>query len=118
MKGYESLKKEKDFKETFNKGQSYINQHFVLYVRPSEEKGQLKIAFCVGKKLGYAVKRNRIKRRMRHAFYSFMPQVARDYQIIVIARQKAREIEFSQFCSSLRSLFKKANLIDVQKDHY
>lgn len=113
MKGYESLKKNWEFQETFKKGHSYTNKYFVLYVRPSEKKGQLKIAFCVGKKIGYAVQRNRIKRRMRHAFKSFMPQVAKDYQIIVIARHKVGEIDFSMICSSLRSLFIKANLIDV-----
>lgn len=115
MKGYKSLKKDKDFQETFNQGASYLNQHFVLYVRPSDENGQLKIAFCVGKKLGYAVQRNRIKRRMRHAFQSFMRQVAKDHQIIVIARQKVNEIDFSQLCSSLKSLFLKANLIGIDE---
>ena len=112
MKGYESLKKKWEFDQTFNNGHSYINKYFVLYVRPSEKKGQLKIAFCVGKKLGYAVQRNRIKRQMRHAFQSFMPQVAKGFQIIVIARHKVEEIDFFMLRSSLKSLFVKANLID------
>ena len=114
MKGYETLKKNWEFKETFSKGRSFFNKYFVLYVRPlSTKKGQLRVAFCVGKKLGCAVRRNKIKRQMRHAFLSFENQVKREVAVIVIARGKVEEIDFSLICASLRDLCVKAKLINA-----
>lgn len=113
MREYQTLKKNWEFQDTFSQGRTNVSKYFVLYVRPlSGKKGQLKVAFCVGKKLGNAVQRNKIKRRMKHAFLTFEKQVARDFAVAVIARSKVEKIDFALLCTSLKELFIKAKLIN------
>ena len=112
MKAFETLKKNWEFQETFKKGRSYYNSSLVLYVSPlPETKGQLKVAFCAGKKLGSAVKRNRIKRQMRHAFLNVQKRMKSGFSLIIIARGKAEELDFSQLSAALQDLLAKANLL-------
>ena len=53
------LKKRKDFQAVYSRGKSYSNRFLVLYVFRSHGL-QGKVGFAAGKKLGNAVKRNRV----------------------------------------------------------
>jgi ribonuclease P protein component len=84
----------------------------VLYVCPlPEQASQLKVAFCVGKKLGTAVRRNRIKRKMKHAFLALKDQVKSGYKLIIIARGRVEEQEYARLCRSLQELINQAGLL-------
>ena len=61
------LKKKKDFQAVYSRGKSYANRFLVLYVFQSKEF-QGKVGFAAGRKLGNAVKRNRIKRLLRESY--------------------------------------------------
>lgn len=113
MKKRDTLKKRWEFQEVFNKGSSYLNRYFVLYVLPLPpgKEDQLKVGFCVGKKLGHAVSRNKIKRRIKNAFLSLENQVSRGIAIIIIARGKAREVDYSMLGTSLREVLSKAKVL-------
>jgi len=114
MKSFQSVKKKWEFQEAFNKGYSYYNSTLVLYVCPlPEEKNQLKVAFCAGKKLGSAVRRNRIKRQLKHAFFTLRDQVKNGYTLIIIARGRAEELDYQSLSQSLRQLLGKAGLLQV-----
>lgn len=112
MKAVQTLKKNWEFQETFKKGRSYSNSSFVLYVCPlPETKGQLKVAFCAGKKLGSAVRRNRIKRQMRSVFMDLNEQVKTSFTLILIARGKAEDLDYAQIKDAIHELFAKAGLL-------
>ncbi|NLY90556.1 MAG: ribonuclease P protein component [Firmicutes bacterium] len=109
------MKKNWEFQEAFKKGHSYYNSFLVLYVYPlPEEKNQLKVAFCAGKKLGSAVRRNRIKRQMKHAFLALQDQVKKGFSLIIIARGRAEELDYESISHSLRDLLGKAGLLRVR----
>ena len=59
------VKSEKDFNAIFKKGQSFANRKFVVYMLEKEQK-HFRVGISVSKKLGNAVVRNRIKRKIRH----------------------------------------------------
>jgi ribonuclease P protein component len=113
MKKIDTLKKSWEFQEIFSKGHSHLNKYFVLYVLPlpPEKKDQLKVGFCVGKKLGHAVQRNKIRRRIKNVFLSFEHEVLRGFAIIIIARGKAREVDFSMLFTALKEVFVKAKIV-------
>lgn len=114
MKTFQSLKKKWEFQEAFKKGHSYYNSTLVLYVSPLPEgKAQLKVAFCAGKKLGSAVRRNRIKRQMKHAFLNLRNQLRSGYALIFIARGRVEELDYERIDQSLRDLLGRAGLLRV-----
>lgn len=101
-----SLKKNKQFSYVFRRGKSQSDRLLVLlYVR----SGRLLVGFSVSKKLGNAVMRNRIKRRMREAVRPNLPRMARG-SYILIARKGADEASLNQFRASFERLMEKAGL--------
>jgi len=115
MKSFRTIKKKWEFQEVFRKGQSYYNSSLVLYVCPlPEKKNQLKAAFCAGKKLGSAVRRNRIKRQMKHAFFAIKDHVKTGFALIIIARGRTEELEYDRIIHSLQDLLGKAGLLQVR----
>lgn len=102
-----SLKKNAQFRYVHRRGTSGGSHEMVLlYVR----SGALKVGFSVGKKLGCAVKRNRVKRRLRAACVPLLPRMKKGMYVF-IARQSAADADFSKLCRSMQYLLRKQNLL-------
>lgn len=102
-----SLKKNAQFKYVRRRGASSGSHEAVLlYVRA----GALKVGFSVGKKVGGAVVRNRVKRRMREAVSPLLPRMKRGLYVF-IARQPAAEADFARLCRSMQNLLRRQNLL-------
>ena len=89
--------------------------YLVLYARKNRTGGN-RVGITVGKKLGKAHIRNRTRRRIREVYRlneeAFLP----GWDIVVVARSKAVDAEFSRLTKSYLSLAKKAGILrdDVQ----
>jgi len=60
------LLKHSDFERVYKQGRRHFSSHMTVFFLPQAE-GNARVGFTVGRVLGGAVQRNRIKRRLREA---------------------------------------------------
>ncbi len=109
------LKNEKAFSATFRIRNCKSNEFLTLYVGKdkTDDKIPTKAGFVVSKKIHKrAVKRNKIKRRLREIYISAVKNHSADnlqkaMSLIFIARGKALEASFSELQDAVLNLMKK-----------
>ncbi|NMB03727.1 MAG: ribonuclease P protein component [Tissierellia bacterium] len=94
-----TLKRNFEFRRAYSRGRSSLTKHFVLYVVKTK-KQQNQVGFTVSKKVGNAVVRNRIRRRLKEAFRS-IDLTACCYDIVIVARTRALTVNYQTLQSSL-----------------
>lgn len=94
------VKRDKDFQAIFSEGKSVANRQFVVYYLEKEQE-HFRLGLSVSKRLGNAVVRNRIKRRLRHLVQEFAPQL-KHWDFVVIARSGVAELTTAELKKNLR----------------
>lgn len=99
-----------EFQKIYQEGRSFANRAAVLYVLPGWG-GASRVGFAAGRKLGGAVVRNRVRRRLREALRLVWPRVRPGFLAVVIARPAAAEMGFGELCSRVAELIQRAGLL-------
>ena len=98
-KKYVCIKKDKEFRFLFKKGDSIVTDAFVCYARESKRRVN-RIGIVTGKKVGNAVKRSRARRVIREAFRLIEPllreKTQKKYDFIFVARAKTPAMKSTQ----------------------
>ena len=97
------LQKNRAFQYVYRKGHSAACRDLVMLVAPGRE---LKVGFSVSKKVGKAVTRNKVKRRLRECFRPYLGDVKNGLYVIV-ARPAAAEAAFDTLQKDVQYLLKK-----------
>ena len=105
MKKRFRVKKEKDFSAIFNKGESFANRKFVIY-RLENNDQHFRVGLSVSKKLGNAVMRNQIKRRIRHILIEHKNQLVENVDFVVIARKGVEILDYAEMEKNLLHVLK------------
>ena len=102
-----TLKKNSDFRRLYAKGKSAATSCLVLYCRPNR-RGENRLGYTVSVKLGHAVVRNRIRRRLREIVRLNEPRLKQGWDIVIVARGRSvgapyRKLEasFLEACGKL-----------------
>ena len=99
-----SLKKQKDFKSII-KGEKINNKYLTIFFRKLSDKSNknLNISFVAQKKLGNAVKRNKIKRRLKSMMNQFlkMSKINLNYSYLIIAKKEIINANYSDISDAL-----------------
>ncbi|MFD2045629.1 ribonuclease P protein component [Ornithinibacillus salinisoli] len=111
MKKAFRVKDNKEFQQIFKNGRSFANRQLVIYYKKIPDQQHFRVGLSVGKKIGNAVTRNRIKRYLREAFRELEPQIESTYDIVIIARQPTKQMEYREFKKSLTHLLMKERLL-------
>ena len=105
-----SLTKNHEFKRLYNKGKSAASNCVVVYsIRTGKPENRLGVT--VSTKLGGAVQRNRIRRRLKEVYRLNEHKLHTGYNIVLVARSKSRFAQWNELESSVLSLFSKLGLI-------
>lgn len=114
MKKAYRVKKEADFQKVFHQGKSMANRQFVIYALPKEGQKHFRVGLSVGKKMGNAVKRNDIKRKIRHVLIEMDQEdsIKSNVDFVVIARKPVAQMNFLDIKKSLHHVMKKAELLN------
>ena len=110
MKFTTSLKKNYEFKRLYNKGKSAASQCAVVYCRRTG-KPENRLGVTVSTKLGGAVQRNRVRRRLKEIYRLNEETLSKGYDIVIVARMRSRFAEFSEIEASVLSLFRKLRIL-------
>jgi ribonuclease P protein component len=92
------LSRSADFDRVYREGRSHASRHLVVYAfprassAPAEGEEGPRLGVSVGRKLGGAVERNRMKRLLREAFWASSETLPEGYDYVLVARPDAGEL--------------------------
>ena len=86
------------------------NSYLVFYARRNRT-GTNRVGVTVGKKLGHAVVRNRVRRRLREVYRLNEDRFTPGWDIVVVARSRCIKADFQKLTDAYLSLAEKAGVL-------
>lgn len=110
-----TIKQNYEFRRLYSKGKSCANAYLVVYCRKNRA-GLSRIGYTVSNKVGHAVVRNRIRRRLREIYRLHERQIARGYDLVVVSRVRARTADYHQLEAAFLSACAQLGLLTEGDD--
>ncbi len=114
MKHTVSLKLNHEFRRLYNKGRTAASPYMAVYCRKTRLPCS-RLGLTTGVKLGKAVTRNRVRRRLREIYRTNEWRLAPGWDIVIVARMKAVFAQYGQLERSFLSLAEKLELLEQHR---
>ncbi len=111
MEFSDSLKNNREFRRLYSKGVSAATPLLVVYFRRNRCNGN-RLGITVTAKLGKAVSRNRVRRRLREIYRLNESKFCRGLDIVVVARVRSRG---ARYCELERDFLGVAGRLGILK---
>ena len=105
-----SLKENHLFRRAYNRGKTAADSRLALYVRRNGRKTN-RLGLTVSTKLGCAVVRNRVRRRLREIYRLNEGSMSAGFDVVVVARVRAASSDYHQLEKSFLRLADKLGLL-------
>jgi len=115
MRYTKSLTKNYEFRKLYNKGKTAASKYVAVYCMRNYKDDNM-LGITVSTKLGGAVQRNRIRRRLKEIYRLNEHTLHRGHNIVIVARHRSRFAKWSELESSVLYLFNKLKLINNDND--
>jgi ribonuclease P protein component len=83
------LSRSAEFDRVYREGKSHASRYLVIYSFPREGDAEPRLGVSVGRKVGGAVERNRVKRLLREAFWGTAGALPPGHDFVIVARPDA-----------------------------
>lgn len=107
MRFTQSLRENREFKRMYARGRSVVGACLAVYVRPNRSNRN-RLGLTVGTKLGGAVQRNRVRRRMKEIYRLHESDLRTGFDLVLVARVRAGRASYwdldREFCHLLSRL--------------
>ena len=111
------LRSKGDFERVRRSGARVSTPHFVLYhfarEAPNDSEPRPRVGFAVGRRIGGAVVRNRVRRLLREAVRPLIPRLAAA-DIVIVARPPATGVGGAELGAALADAAARAGLLHTQ----
>ena len=114
MQYSKSLKLNHIFRRLYSSG-GHGNGLMAMYVRRNRT-GENRVGVTVSKKLGKAVVRNRVRRRLREVYRLHESRFLPGWDIVVVARHRAITASFSDLTKAYLSLAQKSGILREEQE--
>ncbi|HEY9854433.1 MAG TPA: ribonuclease P protein component [Stenomitos sp.] len=105
------LRRSSEFRAVFESGKAYPDALVVLHVQALPDRpGECQVGFSVSKKVGGAVVRNRVKRRLRAIVAHHLPELIPGHHLVLRARPPAAQAEFGALEAAVCRVLERARL--------
>ena len=105
-----SIKQNHEFRRLYSKGKSAVSPCLAMYCRKNRRPGN-RLGLTVGTKLGKAVVRNRVRRRLREAYRVNEGRFATGWDIVIVARVRAAHVSYWELERNLLQLSGRLGLL-------
>ena len=99
------LLRHSDFERVYKKGRRHFAAHMTVFYLLREQGEGLRIGFTVGRALGGAVERNRMKRRLRESVRLRWPGVRVPVDVVINPKKSVLRIEFAELENEVARAF-------------
>ena len=107
-----SLKHNYEFRSLYARGKNTAGVYLAMYMRRNNRIGDVtRLGISVSSKLGGAVVRNRVRRRIKEAYRLSEDRFLRGVDIVVVARSRAVGADFSVIWDELLRLGGKLGVV-------
>jgi ribonuclease P protein component len=112
MRHTESLRLNRDFKRVYARGRNAVSGLLALYAKPNR-LAVARLGLTVGAKLGGAVQRNKVRRRLKEAYRLHEREFISGVDIVIVARVKAGQATYAELERDLSRLMRRLDLVST-----
>ncbi len=105
-----SIKDNREFRRLYSRGKYAACATLVLYTRPNR-LGVRRLGITASTKLGHAVVRNRVRRRIREIYRLHQAELRPGTDLVVVARGLATQVSYRRLDRDFCRLAKKLGLL-------
>ena len=105
MKKYEIVKTHQEFNKIIQNGEKRKNQFYNIYIMKNN-LSYSRFGIAIGKKIGNAVFRNKMKRRIRNILTNQRKEFQKGYDYIIIMKEKAKTATYQEMNQQMNEIKK------------
>lgn len=107
------IRKKAHFQYVYTHSKKIENAYLKIYYAKAANLGKGCVAFIASKKVGGAVVRNKCRRWFREIYRLSQHEINKEYDLILMAKDKLVNLQYKQAYQEVRKLLKAADLLNL-----